>query len=213
MCQAAAAADYQARVQLINKMSLKTVGTAVTRTLWTRGNSTPPPVARAHRVSRLSTTCRESAGGKQGRENTKEQSCGSCSDRPCAEAPSSGEPPHRCQPGDAKRAKEPAGAPGVTGARRRLFTSTKAPVDQRSYLWSRYNDLKRLVHGKQSRERERAPLFVCVFVCVSVSACLPHSSSGSTFTRPRHQGGRSAPCFKDVYVVSGDILFTPCLSS
>lgn len=135
-------------------MSVKTVGSALTRTLWTRGSRTPPLV-RSPKVNRLSTTCRLSGERKQGREKTKEESCGSCSDRPSDDVTSSGEPPYRCTAGDKKRPKEPVGAPGVTGSRRRSYTSTTAPVDQRSYLWARYNETKRLVHGKQ-----RVPLFV-----------------------------------------------------
>ncbi len=141
----------QARVHCCckkKKMSFKTVGTALTRTLWTTGNRTPPLV-RTQKVNRLSTTCRLSGGGKQGREKTNEQSCSSDSDRPSGDVPSSSEPPHRCTTGEKKRPKEPVRAPGVTGVRRRSYTSTAAPVDLRSYLWSRYNDMKRLVHGKQ----------------------------------------------------------------
>lgn len=129
-------------------MSFKTVGT-LTRTLWARGNKTPP-LARSPRVNRLCTTCRISGGKKQGRDGTKEESCGSDSDRPTGDAPSPSDPLHRCTAGDKKRAKEPLGAPGVCGVRRRSFTSTAAPMDQISYLWTRYNDMKRLVHGKQS---------------------------------------------------------------
>lgn len=128
-------------------MSFKTVGT-LTRTLWARGNKTPP-LARSPRVNRLCTTCRISGGKKQGRDGTKEESCGLDSDRPTGDAPSPSDPLHRCTAGDKKRAKEPLGAPGVCGVRRRSFTSTAAPVDQISYLWTRYNDMKRLVHGKQ----------------------------------------------------------------
>ncbi len=135
------------RVKVI-KMALKIVGTALTRTLWTTGNGTPPLV-RSPKVNRLSTTCRVSAERKQGRDKTKEQSCSSCPDRPRDDVPSPGEPPHRCTTGDKKRGREPVGAPGVTGVRRRSYTSSTAPVDQRSYLWARYNEMKRLVHGKR----------------------------------------------------------------
>lgn len=128
-------------------MSLKTVGTALTRTLWTTGNRTPP-VARSPKVNRLSTTCRVSGGREQRSENAKEQSCGSVSDRPSVDVQSSSEPPFRRTAGDKKQCKEPVGAPGVTGVRRRSYTSNAAPMDQRSYLWARYNDMKRLVHGK-----------------------------------------------------------------
>lgn len=130
------------------KMSLKIVGTALTRTIWTRGNTTPP-LARSPKASRLSTSCMLSGARKQCCEKTKEQqSCSSDSDRPSGDAPPSSEPLHACTPADKKRPKEPVGAPGVSGVRRRSFTSTAAPMDQRSYLWSRYNEMKRLVHGK-----------------------------------------------------------------
>lgn len=128
-------------------MSLKTVGTALTRALWTTGNRTPP-LTRSPKVNRLSTSCRVSGERKQGHEKTKEQSCVSDSDRPSGDVPTPSEPPHKCTTGD-KRLKEPVGAPGVTGVRRRSYTSNAAPVDQRSFLWARYNDMKRLVHGKQ----------------------------------------------------------------
>uniref|UniRef100_A0A8P4KAK3 5'-nucleotidase domain-containing protein 2 n=1 Tax=Dicentrarchus labrax TaxID=13489 RepID=A0A8P4KAK3_DICLA len=124
-------------------MSLKTVGAALTRTLWTRGNTTPP-IVRSPKVNRLSTTCRASGERKQGLGKTKEQSCNT--DRPSEDVPSSSELPHRCTTGDKKRPKEPVGAPGVTGVRRRSYTSSTAPMDKRSYLWARYNDLKRMVH-------------------------------------------------------------------
>lgn len=139
------------------KMSLNTVGTALTRALWTRGNRTPPFV-RSPKVNRLSTTCRVSGERKQGREKTKEKSCGSCTDGPGDDVPTSSEPPHRYTAGDKKPPQEPPGAPGVTGVRRRSHTSTAALVDQKSYMWARYNDTKRLVHGKQ-----RVP-----------SLCVPH---------------------------------------
>lgn len=130
------------------RMSLNTVGTALTRTVWTRGNRTPP-FMRSPKVNRLSTTCWVSGERKQGREKTKEKSCGSCTDGPREDVPTSSEPPHRCTAGDKKRPQEPLGAPGVTGVRRRSYTSTAVPVDQKSYMWARYNDTKRLVHGKQ----------------------------------------------------------------
>ncbi|XP_037540705.1 5'-nucleotidase domain-containing protein 2 [Nematolebias whitei] len=126
-------------------MALKTVGTTLSRTLWAKGNRTPP-VGRSPKGSRLSTTsCRELGGTKQQQEektSQKEgQSCGSDSSH------SSSEPPHcKCPSGDKKRLKEAVGAPGVPGVRRRCFTSKAAPMDQTSYLWTRYNDMKRLVY-------------------------------------------------------------------
>lgn len=127
-------------------MSFKVVGT-LTRTLWTRGHSRTPPVARSHKVNRLSTTTcsRLSAGGKQSSERSQDQS--SESDKPSGDvlpsSSSSREPPPQ---GGSKQPKEPVGAPGVTGVKRRSCTSTAAPAKKSTYLWARYNDTKRLVH-------------------------------------------------------------------
>lgn len=127
-------------------MSFKTAGVVFTRALWTRGSGTPP-VARSCKVNGLSSACGGSGGEQQGRGKTEAQSWGS--DGTNGDAASASEPPHRCPSREKKRAKEPAGAPGGTGVRRRSFTSNAAPADLRSYFWTRYNDTKRLVHGKQ----------------------------------------------------------------
>ncbi|MEQ2225252.1 hypothetical protein ILYODFUR_015656 [Ilyodon furcidens] len=128
-------------------MSFKTVGTLLTLTLRATGNRTPP-LARSPRVNRLSTSCRVFAGSQHVEKN-KGQSCSSDSDRPNdGDVPLSSEPPHKCGNGDKKRLKEAAGAPGASDVRRRSFTSKAAPMDQTSFLWNRYNDLKRLVYGK-----------------------------------------------------------------
>lgn len=135
--------------------SLNPAGTALARTLWTAGNRTPPFV-RSPNVNRLSTTC--ALSGEKAQDQTKEpQTLGSCSGRPADAAPPSREPPPRCAD---KRPKEPLGA---TGVRRRSYTSTAVPVDQKSYLWARYNDMKRLVHGKRSRV---PPHPRCLSACV-----------------------------------------------
>lgn len=143
---AACSSSSSVHVAAEKMSSLNTAGTALARTLWPKGNRTPPFV-RSPKVNRLSTTCTAPGESKQGREKTKEQSCGTCSDRPGDDVPPSGEPAQRCTAAE-KRPKEPLGA---TGVRRRSYTSTAAPVDQKSYLWARYNDMKRLVHGKRSR--------------------------------------------------------------
>ncbi|KAM9344307.1 5'-nucleotidase domain-containing protein 2 [Pholidichthys leucotaenia] len=121
-------------------MSLKTVGAAFTRTLLARGNKTPP-LDRCPRGRGLSTTCRLPGERKQGREKIKAECSCSGSER------STADPLHRCSGADKKRAKEPLGTPGAPGGvRSRSFTSTAAPVDKKSFLWTRYNDMKRLVH-------------------------------------------------------------------
>lgn len=124
-------------------MSLKTASTSLCRTLWARGSRTPP-VGRSPEGSRVCTTsCRELGGTEQLQQEEKNNQNGgehSCS-----------EPPHsKCPSGDKKRLKEAVGAPGVPGVRRRCFTSKAAPKDQTSYLWTRYNDMKRLVYGKHA---------------------------------------------------------------
>uniref|UniRef100_A0A665VB10 5'-nucleotidase domain-containing protein 2-like n=1 Tax=Echeneis naucrates TaxID=173247 RepID=A0A665VB10_ECHNA len=121
-------------------MSLRTAGSALSRALLTSGSRTPP-ATRATKISGLSTTGGAPEESKQGGGKTKEQSCASDAD-----VLPSGEPAHRCTKADKKRGKEPVGAHGVGGVRRRSYTSNAAPVDQRSYLWARYSDLKRLVH-------------------------------------------------------------------
>ncbi|XP_068997333.1 5'-nucleotidase domain-containing protein 2 [Embiotoca jacksoni] len=119
-------------------MSMKTLGSALTRTLWAKGNSTPP-LTRSPKVNRLSTTCRVNGDTQQ--DTATKQSCSSVSDRPTT----SSEPSRMSTAGDKKRPKEPVvGTPG--GAKRRSHTSTTFSVDQKSFLWSRYNETKRLVH-------------------------------------------------------------------
>lgn len=134
------------------KMSFKAVAATLTRTLWTKGHKTPP-LARSPKVNRLSTTCRVSAAGAGIEQGCKEKTKIGSSDRPSGEVPSFTEPAHRCTTGDKKRPtgpKEPVGAPGVaTGVKRRSHTSTAVPANSTSYLWARYNETKRLVHGKQ----------------------------------------------------------------
>lgn len=114
---------------------------AFSRALRTGGNGA---FARSPQINRLSTTCSLSGESQQGREVTQSPD----SNRPSDEAPSAVDPPNRCTPAD-KKPKEPTGAPGVSGVRRRSYTSTAVPVDSKSFLWARYNDTKRLVHGKQ----------------------------------------------------------------
>lgn len=125
-------------------MAFNTVAAVFSRALRSGGNGTPA-LLRSPKVNRLSTSCSLSGGNEQQREVTK--SSDSCPDRPGNDAPSSGEAANRCTPADKKRTKEPPGAPGVRGERRRSFTSA-APADTKSYMWARYNDTKRLVHGK-----------------------------------------------------------------
>lgn len=121
------------------EMSPSTVA-AFSRALRAGGNGT---FARSPQINRLSTTCSLSGETQQGREVTQSRD----STRPSVDAHSAVEPPNRCPSAD-KKPKEPMGAPGVSGVRRRSYTSTAVPVDSKSFLWARYNDTKRLVHGK-----------------------------------------------------------------
>uniref|UniRef100_A0A1A8SJD9 5'-nucleotidase domain containing 2 n=1 Tax=Nothobranchius rachovii TaxID=451742 RepID=A0A1A8SJD9_9TELE len=114
-------------------MALKTAGTALSRTLWARGNRTPP-LGRSPRANGFSSTCRALGVTEQGDKSDAPGQSGE------------GEPPNKCPSADKKRLKEAVGAPGGTGVRRRSFTSNAAPMDQTSYLWTRYNDMKRLVY-------------------------------------------------------------------
>lgn len=124
------------------KMAFNAAAAAVLlfgRALRSGANGTPP-LLRCPKVNRLSTSCRLSAGNQQPGEVTK--SSDSCTD----DGPGN-EAANRCPPAEKKRSKEPASAPGVRGERRRSFTSA-APADTKAYMWARYNDTKRLVHGK-----------------------------------------------------------------
>lgn len=126
-------------------MSIKTICTVLSRALRSSGNHGSPLVAGSANGSRLSSTC-GSCGGK-GEEET-EQSCSSDPERPSGDVHSSCS---ESAPAEAKtRPKKKVGGSGVGGVRGRSFTSTAAPIDQVSYLWSRYNDMKRLVHGRHS---------------------------------------------------------------
>ncbi|KAM9830124.1 5'-nucleotidase domain-containing protein 2 [Syngnathus typhle] len=117
-------------------MSLKIATTSLTRALWSGG-------------SRQQSPKRACCVTLRGHDGTKERSaCSSGGSRgPCGDA-------QPCSPGapaaasDGQQAEEPAGAPGVTGAKRRASTSTStiAPLDQKSYMWARYADLRRMVH-------------------------------------------------------------------
>ncbi|XP_028308791.1 5'-nucleotidase domain-containing protein 2 [Gouania willdenowi] len=109
-------------------MALKTVGTCLSRTLWAGSSSTP-------RTNGLCSSSSLRGETKQGPESPKLQSS----------AKKEEEPPFKGTSADKKRPKEPTAAPGAS-VRSRSYTSTAVPIDQKSYLWSRYNDMKRLVH-------------------------------------------------------------------
>ncbi|XP_072305154.1 5'-nucleotidase domain-containing protein 2 [Eucyclogobius newberryi] len=119
-------------------MSLKTVGSALSRSLWTRGTRTELRSSPGNRLS--TTTSCGSTKEEQGCGKTKEQSCDCNNMCPSTDAP------HRPPVGGNKKPEEPVGAPGVSGVRGRSYFTNAAPMDQRSLLWARYHDMKRLVH-------------------------------------------------------------------
>lgn len=127
------------------KMAFNTVAGVLVRALRSGGNGTPP-LLRSAKLNGLSVSRTLSGGNQQDREVAK--SSGPCTDTdgPGNDGPSSSEGAHKSTPADKKGTK---GAPGVRGERRRSFTSA-APADTKSYMWARYNDTKRLVHGKLS---------------------------------------------------------------
>lgn len=101
-------------------MSLKKVGT-ITRALWNNGNRTP--LVRSSNGS--STRC--DVNGTQGSEkhnHDNEQRCGSNS------------------------YKSTTGAASSSAAHRKQVGTPTLKVDQKTYLWARYNEMRRLVHGK-----------------------------------------------------------------
>ncbi|XP_061530585.1 5'-nucleotidase domain-containing protein 2 [Phycodurus eques] len=120
-------------------MSLKLAATSLTRTLWSGGSRKRSP--------KVNGACCVTLRGHDG---TKERSgcSGPSGGASVGDVQPRSEPPLRdTTPTHAgQRAEEPAGAPGVTGARRRASTTATAPVDQKSYMWARYSDLRRLVH-------------------------------------------------------------------
>lgn len=116
------------------QMSLKTAGCVLSRSLWTRGRRSS---SRSPRGDRLASTCCGSAPEKGCDGKTKAQSCGGGSVG-SQSAPVGGN----------KKPEEPVGAAGVSGVRGRSYFTNAAPTDQRSYLWARYHDMKRLVHGE-----------------------------------------------------------------
>ncbi|XP_054628426.1 5'-nucleotidase domain-containing protein 2 [Dunckerocampus dactyliophorus] len=124
-------------------MSCKLVTTSFTRTLWTGGNRFPL-LTRSTKLNRVCITHGVCTGQTlQGHDGTKESSCFSGRS---GDVPQCSEPPLRATTTARQLPEEPAGVPGVTGVRKRSYTSNAAPLDQKSYLWARYNELKRMVH-------------------------------------------------------------------
>lgn len=133
-------------------MSLNSVGATISRSLRATAARTPP-FARSPEVGRLSASRWASTDRSEGRaakEGRQSQGESGTPDGPGRDVPASSEPQSRCPPGEKRKSKEHTGARGVGGGRSRSFTSRALPADHKSYLWARYNEMKRLVHGKRT---------------------------------------------------------------
>ncbi|XP_061840360.1 5'-nucleotidase domain-containing protein 2 [Nerophis lumbriciformis] len=124
-------------------MSFKQVSTSLSRTIWTTGgnrNLARPPKLNGVNLTRAVSTGRL----VQSHDGTKEQT--SYLSEASSDGPQCSQPTLGASTAARQLSEEPAGASGVTGVRRQSFTTNAAPVDQKSYLWARYNDLRRMVH-------------------------------------------------------------------
>lgn len=116
-----------------SRMSYKTVG-VLGRALLQSGNRTPPLV-RSRKLQNYSSKC-GSCGVTNQEGKREEKSC-----KPCASGPPTSPAIHRHAVGGKKRIEEKMTLSG------RSYSSTALKVDQRAYLWARYNEMKRLVQG------------------------------------------------------------------
>lgn len=144
-------------------MSLNSFGATISRSLRATAARTPP-FARSPEVGRLSASRWASTDRSEGRaakEGRQSQGESGTPDGAGKDVPAPSEPQTlRCPPGEKRKSKEHTGARGVGGGRSRSFTSRALPADHKSYLWARYNEMKRLVHGKRtscSPPRPHAP--------------------------------------------------------
>lgn len=135
-------------------MSLHTVGATISRSLRATSTTRTPPFVRPPDASRLAASRWASTDKSEGRaikEERQSQGDSTTPGGPHSEVPASREPQGLgCPPGDKSKAKEHTGAPRVGGGKKRAFTSRALRTDRKTSLWARYNDMKRLVHGKQT---------------------------------------------------------------
>lgn len=133
-------------------MSLNTVGATISRSLRATSTTRAAPLVRPPDVCRLSVSRWASTDGSEGRatvEGLQRQGDSAKPDGPGSETAASREPQGpRGPPGDKRKGKERAGTPG--GGKKRPFTSRALRVDCKTSLWLRYNEMKRLVHGKRT---------------------------------------------------------------
>ena len=120
-------------------MAFKKLGTSLSRALWNNGSRTPPP-ARSKKSNCVFTICDEYSGFQRAEEK-KCEGCesGSCRSDPAVLSPSA---PSAPAVHSLKRPEEPVAVLG------RSYSSTALKVDHKTYLWARYNEMKRLVHGE-----------------------------------------------------------------
>ncbi|KAG5837868.1 hypothetical protein ANANG_G00217590 [Anguilla anguilla] len=115
------------------------------RALWQRSNKTPP-FPRSVKIQALA--CGSLGSGMSGNEGGKccksGPNCGSTQISAAAASPSQSpsppSPAHRHQVVGKMRSEESLGVSG------RSYSSTAPQVDPKTYLWARYNEMKRLVH-------------------------------------------------------------------
>lgn len=156
-------------------MSYKKVGTTLSRALWNNGSRTPP-LARSSKVSAFSTRC-ELPGGQTSGEKTfrNDQGCGSNSCTAVAAVPSSSTTAtpaaHRHQVVGKKRYEESLAVSG------RSYSSTALKLDNKTYLWARYNEMKRLVHGKWEKEKDVEFILNIEVIFLMVRSSVRHTHS------------------------------------
>ncbi|XP_063063962.1 5'-nucleotidase domain-containing protein 2-like [Engraulis encrasicolus] len=113
-------------------MSCKTFG-VIRRALLQSGNSTPPLV-RSRKLPNVCNKC--SSCGVSVQEKVDATPC--CSSPPAASV--TAVPRHQVGGKNKKRSEERLAVSG------RSYSSTALKVDQKTYLWARYSEMKRLVH-------------------------------------------------------------------
>lgn len=152
MCQAATSVSSCVQSCMSVAMSLNTVGATISRSLRATGTTRTPSFARSHEIGRVCASRWVSTDGSEGRaaeEGRQSRGESATPGGPGSEVPASREPQTlKCPPGDKKKGKEQTRAPGVGGGKKRPFTSRALPADRKTRLWARYNEMKRLVHGK-----------------------------------------------------------------
>lgn len=119
--------SWSAKLIWSSRMSYKTAG-ILGRVLLQSGNRTPP-LARSLKLQNYSKCSSCGVSNQEGKS------------KPCTSASPTSPAAHRHQVGGKKRTEETLTLSG------RSYSSTALKVDQKTYLWARYSEMKRLVHG------------------------------------------------------------------